>query len=79
MIELLSNMLAAVVNLLPDSPFSTLEEFQAQIDFLPYLNWFVPFDNALTVTRIWITAIFAYYVYDTVSGVIKSLIIDKLG
>lgn len=79
MIELLSNMLAAVVNLLPDSPFSTLEEFRAQIDFLPYLNWFVPFDNALTVTRIWITAIFAYYVYDTVSGVIKSLIIDKLG
>lgn len=79
MIELLSSMLSAVINLLPDSPFQTLFALQSEFDFLPYLNWFVPFDNALSITRVWIAAVFAYYVYDTVSAVINKLIIDKLG
>ena len=79
MIELLTSLLAPVVGNLPDSPFQTLNEFRNQFDFLPYLNWFVPFDSALTITRVWVTAIFAYYVYDTVSNLINRLIIDKLG
>lgn len=79
MINLLSVLFTAVLNLLPDSPFQTLFDFKSQFDFLPYLNWFVPFDNALTITRFWISSIFAYYIYDIVSDVINNLIIDKLG
>ena len=79
MIKLLSSLFTAVLNLLPDSPFQTLFDFQSQFDFLPYLNWFVPFDNALIITRVWASAVFAYYLYDTVSSVIRELLIDKMG
>lgn len=79
MIKLLSSLFTAITNLLPDSPFQTLFDGGAELDFLPYLNWFVPFDNFLKVTRVWVSAILAYYIYDTVSTVINKLIIDKLG
>lgn len=78
MIEIITSLLTAVIGILPDSPFQTLYEFKTEFDFLPYLNWFVPFDNALSVTRVWVTAIFAYYLYDTVSEVVNNLIISKL-
>lgn len=78
MIEILTSLLTAVVGILPDSPFQTLYEFKNQFDFLPYLNWFVPFDNALSITRVWVSAIFAYYLYDTVSDFINRVIMDKL-
>ena len=80
MIKLLQVLLMAVINLLPNSPFqTTLNGEIYKLDFLPYLNWFVPFDNCLKITQIWIVAVSAYYLYDIVSGVVNKLIIDKLG
>lgn len=79
MIKLITSILTAVMNILPDSPFQTLFDSGVELGFLPYLNWFVPFDNFLKVTRVWVSAILAYYTYDMVSSVIRKLIVDKLG
>ena len=49
-----------------------------ELDFLPYLNWFVPFDNFLKIMELWLPCITAYYVYSYVKGIIDKLIISKL-
>jgi hypothetical protein len=79
MLHLLSSLLLGVVNLLPDSPFQTLLEGELyKLDFLPYVNWFIPFDNALRITELWLVSMIAYYLYDTVKGIIQDFIIAKL-
>lgn len=79
MILILKTVITAVLHLLPDSPFQTMFDFIDEFDFLPYLNWFVPFDNALKITYAWASCILAYYMYDTISATIKRFIMDKLG
>ena len=79
MIKLLSALLLAVLNILPNSPFqTTLDGEVYKLNFLPWLNWFVPFDNALKITQLWLVGIAAYYLYDVVVYVVKRLIIEKL-
>jgi hypothetical protein len=80
MLSLLTSLLLGVVNLLPDSPFqTTLDGEIYKLDFLAYLNWFIPFDNALKLIRLWLVAILAYYIYDSVKDVVKDFIVDKIG
>ena len=80
MIGLLSSLFMAVLNLLPNSPFQTTVDGEIyKLDFLPYLNWFIPFDNCLKITQIWVVAVAAYYLYDVIIDIVKRLVIDKLG
>lgn len=80
MIALLSALFMAVINLLPSSPFQTnVDGILYKLDFLPYLNWFVPFDNCLKIIQIWLPCIVAYYLYDVIIGIVNRLILDKLG
>ena len=79
MIKMLSVLILAILNILPNSPFqTTLDGEIYKLNFLPYLNWFVPFDNALKITRLWLVGVIAYYLYDVVVYVVKRLIIEKL-
>lgn len=79
MIKLLSALLLAILNILPTSPFqTTLDGELYKLNFLPYLNWFVPFDNALKITQLWLVGILAYYLYDVVIYIVKRLIIEKI-
>ena len=79
MIKLLSALILAVVSILPDSPFRPTAggEFY-RLEFLPYLNWFVPFDTCLRVTQAWLVAVALYYTYDMVMDVVRRLVLDKL-
>lgn len=79
MIKFITSVLSGIMSILPDSPFQALFDGGLDLGFLPYLNWFVPFDNFFKVTTVWASAILVYYLYDTVSGVIRKLILDKLG
>jgi hypothetical protein len=79
MLKLLTSLILGVVNILPDSPFqTTLDGEIYKLDFLAYLNWFIPFDNALKLIKIWLVAILAYYLYDSVKDIVKDFIIDKI-
>ncbi|MDE7324129.1 MAG: hypothetical protein K2N73_15730 [Lachnospiraceae bacterium] len=79
MIKLLSALLLAVVSILPNSPFqTTLDGEIYKLDFLPYLNWFIPFDNCLKITQLWLAAITLYYVYDIVMDIVNRMIIEKI-
>lgn len=52
-----------LLDLLPDSPFGEMLDMIGSFDFLPYLNWFIPFDMAFTFFNLWLTAVALYYVY----------------
>lgn len=79
MLKLLTSLILGVLNILPDSPFqTTLDGEIYRLDFLAYLNWFIPFDNALRLVRVWLAAILAYYLYDSVKDIVKDFIIDKI-
>ena len=64
MFKLISLFFFGFYSLLPDSPFqTTLGGEIYRLDFLPYLNWFIPFDNCLKITNMWLACIAAYYAY----------------
>lgn len=79
MISLLDSILSGLIGILPMSPFqSTLWEEITNFEFLPYLNWFVPFDICLHITKLWVPCIGAYYAYSVTKKVVFDYIINKL-
>ena len=69
MLNLIKMLLMAVFELLPDDPFR-------DVDFLPTLNWFVPFDICSTMLLGWLDCIVAYYVFILVKKVVLDYVID---
>lgn len=79
MIKFLSRLFTGIISLLPDSPFqSALSGELYRLEFLPYLNWFVPFDSCLKITQVWLVAVALYYTYDIVMDIIKKFFIEKI-
>ena len=79
MIKLLSILIMAIYSILPDSPFqSNVDGVLYKLDFLPYLNWFVPFDNCLKITSTWLVCILVYYNFDLIKSFLMKLFVNKL-
>lgn len=80
MVQLIKMILEKIYGILPDSPFQQavggIDMFFG--DFIPYLNWFVPFDVCLNVMTVWLGCISAYYIYSVVKKIVFDLIIGKL-
>lgn len=77
MIALVKLLLNLLYNMLPNSPIAEAVG-QINFDFLPYLNWVVPFDNAVKMTRAWLSCILLYYSYNVAKKVIFDVIIKKI-
>lgn len=77
MLDILQSLLSKIYQVLPDSPFQSLWS-DINFDFLPWLNWFIPFDLCFKITEIWVTAIAAYYLFSIIKKVVFDLIIGKL-
>lgn len=79
MLKLLSILLIALYAILPTSPIQkAFAEMEMSVDFLGWLNWFIPFDIARTITLAWLSCILAYYVYNMARKVIMDFIVRKL-
>ena len=61
MTALLKIITMALYSILPSSPFRQFADTLNEFDFLPYLNWFIPFDSCLKFTTIWCTSLLIYY------------------
>jgi len=70
--NLLKTSLSWVVNLLPGSPFKLIDNTPIK-DYLPYLNWFLPFDFVVATLELWLVAITGYYVYSVVLRWVKAI------
>lgn len=79
MINILKIIILALINLLPDSPFQTIiDGISYDVDFLPTLNWFLPFDVCAYMTLVWIHCIVVYYMYVVVKKIVMDYIIKKV-
>ena len=60
--------LISVLQLLPESPFLTVEELEISefYEWIRFLNWFVPFGTFVQITGVWLTGVGIYYVYQIV-------------
>lgn len=74
MFSLIKIVTFGLFSILPDSPFRPYIKQLGEFDFLGYLNWFVPFDSCVTITELWVAAVFIYYNYDKIKEVIYKII-----
>jgi len=64
--DILNDILAAVLILLPDSPFADVEIAPEIRELLGYVNYFVPVGAMLGIGAGWLAAIGIYYLYQTI-------------
>ena len=63
---------AAVIALLPDSPFDILSN-TAVGQYMGWLNWLVPIEQIVGILEAWCSAILVYYIYVTILRWIKAI------
>lgn len=59
----LSNILAFVLSILPDSPFQSYISLSDGSEVLGYVNYFLPVKQMIAIGQAWLVAIGVYYVY----------------
>lgn len=64
--DILNDILAAVMVLLPDSPFANVQIPDEVRQILGYVNYFVPIGAMLAIGTGWLSAIGIYYLYQTI-------------
>ena len=70
--NVLKSALSWVCALLPDSPFQAIDN-SAVSQYLPYINWFIPFDFVVTTLSLWLVAIGVYYAYSVILRWVKAI------
>jgi len=58
----LAALLSWVLFILPDSPFQLIDKTPIA-KYLPWINWFIPLNFAVTTLTLWLIAIGTYYAY----------------
>ena len=79
MIKLIKWILLTIIGLLPDSPFTSInEELSAGELPLDYFNWFLPVDIVLVMIQAWISCMGLYLIFVIVKEIIVKLILKKI-
>lgn len=65
-LDIINSIAGAVLSFLPDSPFTAFIDELAKLDFLPYVNWFVPVGTLLGIGTAWLACISIYYIYQAI-------------
>ena len=71
--EVANKVFDVILFLLPNSPFSNIDLPPIFIDFLGYLNYYVPIDEILITMTAWLGCIMIYYTYQLVLRWIKAV------
>lgn len=70
--NMLQQALQWVVSLMPDSPFKLLDNSPVA-QYLPYLNWFIPFEFIIATLETWLVAIGVYYAWSVLLRWVKAI------
>lgn len=70
--SLLTNTINWLVDLLPDSPFQSIE-MSVFDSYLGYINYFVPIDFMISTFLLWLSSISVYYIYSVILRWIKAI------
>lgn len=71
-IQDLADVIQFILNLLPPSPFSLLNNSPIG-QYLPSINWIFPIETFVNIAEAWLTAIAIYYAYSIVMRWIKAI------
>ena len=74
LVNLISLALCALISKLPASPFKELMESIGDIPYLGFLNFFIPFDFAVTALSVWAPCMLAWRVYRLVKRVFMNIV-----
>lgn len=76
----INQLLTALLNLLPDSPFKDICVFVDEYEILGILNWIIPFDRFSLILDTWLVCVSAYYIYCYTKGTLsgKNAIIFRI-
>lgn len=74
MFRLIKIITMGLFAILPSSPFRPYIEQLRNFDFLGYLNWVIPFDSCVDITRLWVAGILIYYNYDKIKEILYKII-----
>lgn len=69
----ISSVLAAVLELLPDSPFRPWLDSLADIPYLGYFNYLVPVSDFLVLLGAWGLAVGAFYAVSAILRMVKAI------
>lgn len=69
-IKALGSVLSWIINLLPNSPFTILDN-SSVTQYLSGLSWFIPFQQIISILEAWLAAIVIYYLYSAIMRWIK--------
>ena len=71
-IKALGSILSLIFSILPPSPFSVINNSVIS-EYLPYINYFVPFSEIVVILQVWLVAVGVYYLYQIVLRWIKAI------
>lgn len=63
--KIIEVIIIAVYNILPDDPFVPILESisTSGVEYLSFMNWFLPFDTCSTMMLAWLNCILVYYLF----------------
>lgn len=65
-VDVVDDIVNAIVLLLPDSPFADVDIPAEVVEIFGYVNYFVPVAAMLAIGTSWLAAIGVYYLYQTI-------------
>ncbi len=79
MINILKIIFIAIFELLPTSPFQVMfDQLMTDFDFLPYLNWFLPFDTCSVMMLAWLDCVLVYYAFVLTKKIVVDFVLQKV-
>ncbi len=71
--DVFNELFQIVIILLPTSPFQSIKIDPIFIDFLGYMNYYIPMKNLLAIMIEWLSCIVIYYTYQLCLRHIKAV------
>ena len=73
-VNFISLSLCSLISNLPASPFTGMIDSIGEIPFLGFINYFIPFDFAVSALSIWVTCMLAWRTFRLVKRVVMSIV-----
>lgn len=71
--EIFNALAAAIVSVLPSSPFADAIASFKDLPYLGWLNWFIPVGTCIKIAGAWLVAIGLFYVYSIAMRWVKMI------
>lgn len=71
--ELIDMFADTILRALPHSPFDQYISMFEKLEYLGYLNWFIPVGAFLKILSAWVAAIGVFYIYSIIMRWIKMI------